>query len=549
MAENQIYLGNPNLKKANVATNFSPEQVKEFVKCSRDPAYFIRNYIRIVSLDEGVIPFNMYDFQEEMVHSFHENRFNIAKLPRQSGKSTIVTSYLLWYVIFNDNVNVAILANKAPTAREMLGRLQLSYENLPKWMQQGIVGWNKGAVELENGSRLLASSTSASAVRGMSFNIIFLDEFAFVPNNIAEQFFASVYPTISSGKNTKVIIISTPHGMNMYYKIWHDAERKKNEYITTDVHWSQVPGRDADWKEQTIANTSEAQFRVEFECEFLGSVDTLISASKLRLMVYEDPITTQNGLDVYEDPQKEHQYTITVDVARGIDGDYSAFTVFDTSTVPYKLVAKYRNNQIKPLLFPDIIHRVAKSYNHAYVLIEVNDVGAQVADILQYDLEYDNLLMAAMRGRAGQVVGQGFSGSKVQLGVKMSSAVKKLGCSNLKGLLEDDKILIQDYDIISELTTFIQKGQSWQAEEGCHDDLAMCLVLFSWLCVQEYFKECHDNDIRLKMYEEQREAIEADMAPFGFIQDGMDDNSFVDDDGERWFTDEYGDRAYMWEYR
>ena len=468
MAENQIYLGNPNLKKANVATNFSPEQVKEFVKCSRDPAYFIRNYIRIVSLDEGVIPFNMYDFQEEMVHSFHENRFNIAKLPRQSGKSTIVTSYLLWYVIFNDNVNVAILANKAPTAREMLGRLQLSYENLPKWMQQGIVGWNKGSVELENGSRLLASSTSASAVRGMSFNIIFLDEFAFVPNNIAEQFFASVYPTISSGKNTKVIIISTPHGMNMYYKIWHDAERKKNEYITTDVHWSQVPGRDADWKEQTIANTSEAQFRVEFECEFLGSVDTLISASKLRLMVYEDPITTQNGLDVYEDPQKEHQYTITVDVARGIDGDYSAFTVFDTSTVPYKLVAKYRNNQIKPLLFPDIIHRVAKSYNHAYVLIEVNDVGAQVADILQYDLEYDNLLMAAMRGRAGQVVGQGFSGSKVQLGVKMSSAVKKLGCSNLKGLLEDDKILIQDYDIISELTTFIQKGQSWQAEEGCH---------------------------------------------------------------------------------
>ena len=549
MAENQIYLGNPNLKKANVATNFSPEQVREFVKCSRDPAYFIRNYIRIVSLDEGVIPFNMYDFQEEMVHSFHENRFNIAKLPRQSGKSTIVTSYLLWYVIFNDNVNVAILANKAPTAREMLGRLQLSYENLPKWMQQGIIGWNKGSVELENGSRLLASSTSASAVRGMSFNIIFLDEFAFVPNNIAEQFFASVYPTISSGKNTKVIIISTPHGMNMYYKIWHDAERKKNEYITTDVHWSQVPGRDADWKEQTIANTSEAQFRVEFECEFLGSVDTLISASKLRLMVYEDPITTQNGLDVYEDPQKEHQYTITVDVARGIDGDYSAFTVFDTSTVPYKLVAKYRNNQIKPLLFPDIIHRVAKSYNHAYVLIEVNDVGAQVADILQYDLEYDNLLMAAMRGRAGQVVGQGFSGSKVQLGVKMSSAVKKLGCSNLKGLLEDDKILIQDYDIISELTTFIQKGQSWQAEEGCHDDLAMCLVLFSWLCVQEYFKECHDNDIRLKMYEEQREAIEADMAPFGFIQDGMDDNSFVDDDGERWFTDEYGDRAYMWEYR
>ena len=532
-----------------IRDSFTPEQVGEFIKCSKNPAYFIRNYIKIVSLDEGVIPFNMYDFQEEMVHSFHENRFNIAKLPRQSGKSTIVTSYLLWYVIFNDNVNVAILANKAPTAREMLGRLQLSYENLPKWMQQGIIGWNKGSVELENGSRLLASSTSASAVRGMSFNIIFLDEFAFVPNNIAEQFFASVYPTISSGKNTKVIIISTPHGMNMYYKIWHDAERKKNEYITTDVHWSQVPGRDAEWKEQTIANTSEAQFRVEFECEFLGSVDTLISASKLRLMVYEDALHSSKGLDIYEDPIKGHSYTMTVDVARGVDGDYSAFCLFDTTEVPYKLVAKYRNNTVKPLLFPDIISQTANAYNHAYVLVEVNDVGAQVADILQYDLEYDNVLMSAMRGRAGQVIGQGFSGGKVQLGVKMSTAVKKVGCSNLKQLIEDDKMLLCDYDIISELTTFIQKGTSWQAEEGCNDDLAMCLVMFAWLAVQPYFKELHDNDVRVQMFEEQREAIEADMAPFGFVDNGMEDTTYVDDDGNVWNADPYGETSFMWEYR
>jgi hypothetical protein len=431
----------------------------------------------------------------------------------------------------------------------MLGRLQLSYENLPKWMQQGIIGWNKGSVELENGSRLLAASTSASAVRGMSFNVIFLDEFAFVPNNIAEQFFSSVYPTISSGKSTKVIIISTPHGMNMFYKLWHDAERGTNEYTHTEVHWSQVPGRDAEWKEQTIRNTSEQQFRVEFECEFLGSVDTLISASKLRMMAYDDPLNANKGLDVYEDPIPEHNYTITVDVARGIDGDYSAFTVFDTTTIPYKLVAKYRNNTIKPLIFPDIIVEVAKGYNEAYILIEVNDVGAQVADIVQYDLEYENLLMAAMRGRAGQVVGQGFSGGKVQLGVKMSTTVKKVGCSNLKGLIEDDKIIINDYDTIAELTTFIQKGQSWQAEEGCHDDLAMCLVMFAWLSVQDYFKELHDNDVRKRMYEEQREAIDADMAPFGFIVDGQEDESFVDEVGDRWHADEYGDRTFMWEYR
>ena len=547
--DKSVYLGNPNLKKANATTNFTPEQVEEFIKCSQDPVYFIKNYIKIVSLDEGVINFNLYDFQEKMVTNFHENRFNIAKLPRQSGKSTVVTAYLLWYVIFTDNVNVAILANKAATAREMLGRLQLSYENLPKWMQQGIIAWNRGSVELENGSRILAASTSASAVRGMSFNVIFLDEFAFVPNNIADQFFSSVYPTISSGKSTKVIIISTPHGMNMYYKLWHDAERGTNEYIPTEVHWSQVPGRDQKWKEQTIRNTSEQQFRVEFECEFLGSVDTLISPSKLRVMAYDDPATSSNGLDVYTQPEKDHNYTMTVDVARGIDGDYSAFTVFDTTTVPYKLVAKYRNNEIKPLLFPDIITETAKAYNHAYVLVEVNDIGGQVADIIQYDLEYDNLLMAAMRGRAGQVVGQGFSGGKVQLGVKMSTAVKKVGCSNLKQLIEADKLLLSDYDIIAELTTFIQKGQSWQAEEGCHDDLAMCLVMFSWLAVQDYFKELHDNDIRARMYQEQREAIEADMAPFGFMDDGLQETSFVDPEGQVWHTDEYGDRSFMWEYR
>jgi len=553
MTDQNQYLGNPNLKKANVAQSFTPDEVKEYIKCSKDPVYFIQKYIRIVSLDKGLIPFEMYDFQVDMTRKFHAERFNIAKLPRQSGKSTIVTSYLLWYVLFNDNVNVAILANKAATAREMLGRLQLSYENLPKWLQQGINQWNRGSLELENGSKILAASTSASAVRGMSFNVIFLDEFAFIPNHIADQFFSSVYPTISSGKSTKVIIISTPHGMNMFYKLWHDAERGKNEYTTTEVHWSEVPGRDAAWKEQTIKNTSEEQFRVEFECEFLGSVDTLISASKLRTMVYDEPITRNKGLDVFTEPEPEHQYVITVDVARGVTKDYSAFTVIDTTTIPYKMVAKYRNNTIKPLLFPNIIHQVATAYNHAFVLCEVNDIGGQVADILQFDLEYDNLLMCAMRGRAGQVVGQGFSGNKTQMGVKMSTTVKKTGCANMKQLIEDDKLILTDYDVISELTTFIQKGQAWEAEDGCNDDLAMCLVMFSWLATSDYFRELHDNDVRARMYMEQKEQIEADMAPFGFISDGLDDETFVDPEGQVWSNaesvGEYGDMSYMWDYR
>ena len=555
MAQNEIYLGNPNLKRANIAQNFTDEQVEEFIKCSQNPVYFITNYIKIISLDKGLVPFDLYDFQSDMVEKFHENRFNIAKLPRQSGKSTVVTAYLLWYTLFNDNVNVAILANKAATAREMLQRLQLSYENLPNWMQQGVVNWNRGSLELENGSKIMAASTSASAVRGMSFNIIFLDEFAFIPTHIADEFFSSVYPTISSGKSTKVIIISTPKGMNMFYKLWHDAEKGKNEYTTTEVHWSQVPGRDAEWKEQTIKNTSEEQFNQEFECEFLGSVNTLITSSKLKILAYDDPLTSSAGLDIFEEPIEGHDYVCTVDVARGITKDYSAFTIIDTTEIPYKLVAKYRNNKIKPLLFPNIIHQVCTQYNHAYTLVEVNDIGGQVADILQFDLEYDNLLMCSMRGRAGQVVGQGFSGSKVQLGVKMSTTVKKTGCANMKQLIEDDKLVFTDFDIITELTTFIQKGQAWEAEEGCNDDLAMCLVIFSWLATTDYFRELHDSDVRARMYQEQKDAIEADMAPFGFVSDGLEDETFVDEEGDRWEsnrdwnTDEYGDRSYMWDYR
>ena len=547
MSEN--YLGNPLLKKANTAIEWTEEMMMEFLRCKEDPVYFAQNHVKIVSLDEGLTQFQPYDFQEKLINNFHENRFNICKMPRQTGKSTTVVSYLLHYAVFNDSVNIGILANKAATARELLGRLQTAYENLPKWMQQGILNWNKGSIELENGSKILAASTSASAVRGMSFNILFLDEFAFVPNHVADSFFASVYPTITSGKSTKVIIVSTPHGMNHFYRMWHDAERKLNEYVPTDVHWSEVPGRDSKWKETTIANTSEQQFKVEFECEFLGSVDTLIAPSKLKSLVYENPKKKNAGLDIYQDPVKDHDYIITVDVARGVGEDYSAFIVADITEFPHKIVAKYRNNEIKPMMFPNIIYEIAKSYNSAYILCEVNDIGDQVASIIQYDLEYQNLLMCSMRGRAGQIVGQGFSGKKTQLGLKMSKTVKKVGSLNLKTLVEENKLLFCDYEIISELTTFISKKNSFEAEEGCNDDLAMCLVIYAWLVAQDYFKELTDQDVRKKLYEEQKNQIEQDMAPFGFLNDGItEESSFVDSHGDRWYTDEYGDMAHMWDY-
>ena len=531
------YLGNPNLKKANVAQEWTKEEVEEYTKCMKDPLYFIQTYIKIISLDEGLIPFTLYDFQKEMVGTFHNNRFTICKLPRQSGKSTTIIAYLMHYILFNPMVSVAILANKAATARDLLGRLQLAYENLPKWLQQGVMTWNKGSLELENGSKILASSTSASAVRGGSYNIIFLDEFAYVPVNVAEQFFSSVYPTISSGKTTKVVIVSTPHGMNMFYKLWSDAENKINSYIPIEVHWSEIPGRDEEWKTETIKNTSQSQFNTEFECEFLGSIDTLISPHKLRTMAFKNPRQSNAGLDLYENPQEGRTYMLTADVSRGTKNDYSAFIVFDVSEMPYRIVAKFRDNEIKPLIFPSKIHDVAKAYNKAFVLIEINDIGEQVATTMQFDLEYDNLIMSSMRGRAGQILGGGFSGGRAQLGVRTTKAVKRIGCSNLKQIIEDDKLIIEDLDMISELSTFIIKGSSFQADEGCTDDLVACLFMFAWTTDQTYFKELTDMDIRSTMMKEQQDALEQDMAPFGFIVTGLEDENIgevIDEYGTRW---------------
>jgi len=531
------YLGNPNLKRANVTQEWTKEELVEYQKCMDNPLHFIENYVKIVSLDEGLVPFKMYSFQKEMVGTFHNNRFTICKLPRQSGKSTTMISYILHYALFNPSVNIAILANKAATARDLLSRLQLAYEHLPKWLQQGVMSWNKGSLELENGSKILASSTSASAVRGGSYNIIFLDEFAYVPSNVAEQFFSSVYPTISSGKTTKVMIVSTPHGMNMFYKLWTDAENQRNTYIPIEVHWSEVPGRDEEWKKETIKNTSEQQFNTEFECQFLGSIDTLISPNKLRTLAYKRPLQSNAGLDVYEQPKEGNTYLLTADVSRGVSNDYSAYIVFDVSQVPYRIVAKYRDNEVKPLLFPQKIHQVAKAYNTAFVLVEVNDIGEQVANSMHYDMEYDNMIMASMRGRAGQILGGGFSGGRAQLGVRTTKAVKKIGCSNLKQLIEDNKLIVEDYDAISELSTFIVKGSSFEADDGCNDDLVACMFIFGWCTDQMYFKELTNNDIREQMYRENQDQLEQDMAPFGFMINGLEDDNIgeiVDEYGTRW---------------
>ena len=513
------------------------------MECKENPEHFIENYVKIVHVDRGLVPFEVYDYQRDMIRKFNDNRFVICKMPRQTGKSTTIISFLLHYILFNDSVNVAILANKGAVARELLSRLQLAYENLPKWLQQGAVTWNKGNIEVENGSKVIAAATSSSAVRGSSFNIIFLDEFAHVPQNIAEQFFTSVYPTISSGESTKVLIVSTPLGMNMFYKMWIESIEKRNDYVPIEVSWSEMPGRDEKWKQETIRNTSEVQFTQEFECEFVGSTYTLIAPSKLRTLVFKTPIHSNNNLDVYEEPIINHTYALVADTAQGKGLDYSAFNVFDVSGMPYKQVATFRDNTISPMLYPNIIFNVGNKYNQAHVLIEVNDIGSQVADTLHYDLEYENIMIITMRGRAGQQIGGGFA-KNIQLGLRTSKQIKRIGCATLKDLIEQDQLLISDFETIRELTTFALTNNTYQAEEGSHDDLAMTLVIFGWLVQQRYFKELTNMDIRKKMWEEQMETLEQDMLPFGIIDDGQEEETFKDNEGTVWTVDDETRRLY-----
>ena len=523
------YRDNPLLKKSGVKVEYTQEQVDEYIKCAKDPIYFAENYVTIVNVDVGLMKFKMWDFQKKMIDTYHKNRFSITKCPRQVGKTTTSVAYLLWLTLFTDTQNVAVLANKGSLARDILGKYQLAYENLPMWLQQGVVTWNKGNVELENGSKIIAASTSSSAIRGGAFNLVFLDEFAFVPNNIAEEFFNSVYPVISSGKTTKIIIVSTPNGMNLFYKLWMDAINKKNNYKTFEIHWSMVPGRDEAWKEETIRNTSERQFRQEFETEFLGSSNTLISGYKLQQLVYSDPLVTHDMMKIYEHPVKEgnvnakdHLYCITVDVSEGRNLDSSAFSVIDISQTPYKQVATYNSSSISPILFPTVIYNAARMYNDAYVLVEINN-NPQIADSLHADFEYENLWKIFTGNKKPQQLSAGFARG-IQMGLKMSPQVKAIGCSNLKTLIEGDKLVIQDFDTYSELTTFEQQKNSFKAAEGANDDLVMTLVIFAWAATQKYFKEIVNHDIRKQIQLESMNQVDDETLPAPIIEDGLEHN-------------------------
>lgn len=536
MESESSYHGNPNLKTIGHQHQFTAEEIQEIVKCQQDPIYFIENYCHIVSLDKGLIKFQLYDCQKKKVEVILNNRKVVLMEGRQQGKTITAAACILWYTLFQESKTVAILANKGSAAREVLDRYQIMYEHLPIWMQQGVRTWNKGNVELENGSKVFTAATTASGIRGKSVNWLYIDEAAIIPNNVAEQFFASVYPTISAGTTTKILLTSTPLGYNHFWKFWNEAEKGTNGFVSHFIPYWEIPGRDELWAEEQLRTLGELKFNQEVLCEFLGSSNTLINGRTLAQMSSMDPVFQNDmGLMLYEEPQKDRIYVIIVDVARGVGGDNSAFTLIDITEIPYKLIGKFKNNTIAPMLFPNVIHKTAKDYNNALILVETNDIGGQIADILYADLEYENIL-STIKENNQTYISPGFSKSTT-LGVRTTKSVKRQGCFAIKSLLEEKKLNIFDADTIHEFSTFIERNGSYMADEGYHDDLVMTLVLFGWLTTNQYFRELTDVNVRERVYKQQMLQIEDELTPFGFVDNGIEENMFVADNIV-WSTDQ-----------
>jgi len=525
MIENfQGYRGSTTLKRPNTPVNWTPELIQAYVEASQDPIAFGEKYMQIVHVDRGRETITLYDYQKEIILTALENRYTVAECARQSGKTTALTVMVLWYVLFNQNKTVAILANKAETAREILGRIKMAYEHLPKWLQQGVVEWNKGSVAFENGSRILAAATTSSNIRGYSINLLLIDEAAFIEG--WEEFFTSVFPTITSGMTTKVVLVSTVNGLNHFYQITHLARQGKNNYKLISVDWRRVPGRDEKWRQDTLAalNFNEEKFAQEFENRYLGSGNTLIAGWKLAEMgTGVVPLATGEGIKMYARPERDHQYMITVDVSRGKMLDYSVAQVIDITQAPYKQVMIYRSNAITPGDFAEVINRIGRMYNEAPVLVEINDLGEQTSDTLFYEYEYPNVLFTE-GGNNRKKITYSYTAGKTDRGIRTTLPNKQTGCSMLKLLVEQGQLEVVDFATIQELSTFARKGEgpraSYEASEGHHDDTVMPLVIFGWLTTTNFFKGLTDSNMIMKLKEVTAEAMDESMLPFGFVDTG-----------------------------
>ena len=543
MPEDRGYLGNPLLKRKGTNFRWTEKRIKEFVKCSKDPIYFAENYIKIVHVDKGLIPIDMYDYQKTIAQLITDNRRVAVVTSRQAGKTTTAVAVILHYILFNEHKLVALLANKGDSAREILDRIKIAYEALPKWLQQGVIEWNKGSVEFENGSKIIAAATSSSAIRGKSVSFLYIDETAFVEN--WDEFFAAVLPTISSGKTTKILLTSTPNGLNHFYKTCVGAKEETNGYKYVEVPWTDVPGRDEAWKQETLASMDfdNQKFAQEYECAWLGSSNTLIEGHKLKSLIPRTPIKDNGKLLQYEEPKEGGQYAMAVDVSRGKGLDYSAFQIIDISQMPYKQVCVYRDNFITPVEYTEIVFRTAQLYNACPVLIEVNDIGGQVSDMLHYEYEYDNILYTETAGRSGRRISGGFS-KGADRGIRTTKTVKSVGCSILKLLIEQDQLILNDHQTIFELSRFSRKGNSYEAESGVHDDTVMCLVLFAWLSDQTYFKDITDINTLSRLRERSEEELMEDLLPFGIQDDGVEQMEIIETVKHDWLIDGEEDRFF-----
>jgi hypothetical protein len=491
--------------------------MQEYIKCAKSAEYFTETYMKIVHVDKGLVPFDLYEYQKDILNSVVDNRNTLAVCSRQSGKTSAMTAFVLWYILFNEQKDVAILANRGKTAMEILGRIQNAYQSLPKWLQQGVVEWNKGSFVLENGSRVIADSTASDSIRGYSFSTIIIDEAAHIDG--WDDFYSSVYPTISSGDTTKLVLISTPNGLNHFYKFYKNAEEGKNDFKVIEVPWQRVPGRGEEWRQKTLEamNYDQEKFNQEFCNEWLGSSGTLIAGWKLKELTGINPIHERGGLSMYEAPLPGRVYVSTVDVSRGKGLDYSAFQIFDVTEMPYRQVCVFRSNMITPADFATYLASCLRNYNQATVLVEINDIGEQVSYSLLYDHEYEGVLCTESAGgsRGKRVSAWAKTGS--DLGIRTTELVKSVGCSMLKLLVEQNQLIIHDYNTIGELSTFSKKGKTYAAEPGCHDDLAMNLVIFGWLASQAYFKSLTDINTVNRLRDLTSDEIADQLIPFGFI--------------------------------
>lgn len=655
---------NPKLKKAYKSNEFTPFEIDEIRKCLADPYYFITTYYHVRTPDGDDLVFQPYEYQEKMLRAMIDHRRVICKMPRQSGKSTIVVAFLLFMVVFNVNQQVLLLSKDEASAKDLLRRFKFAFERLPIWLQVGVATNDVTRMEFDNGSSIQVSGTTLSAGRGLSpsclvgsskitlrdkesgeiiettmeglrerltsqdtenetyqvltdegfkdfsglheipsrevitltfddgtsltctedhviytsvgkleayklkigdecisdsnnkvissihkcnskynvydllnvtdvnrfyannilvSNCVFLDEFAFISGTVAPEFLQSVYPTISAGQRTKVIMVSTPRGMNHFYRLWDDAVKDKNGFVPIDVHWSEHPDRDERWAQEQKRVLGEDGFAQEYGCEFLGSSDTLISSSILRTLVSQEPILCVDGFHVFEMPQAGRRYVITADVSEGIGCDFSAASVFDVTEKPYRQVARYYDNRVSVVDYPNVLYSIGGRYNNAFILIEIGGgslgVGDQVASVLRYDLEYENLFVTSESGRGFQKQAQELTfgaGPGKKIGLKTTKATKRRGCVNLKDLVEQYTLIVSDRDTIRELTNFVKVNDTFEATEGEHDDLVMTLVLFGWLVKQENFEAITDTTI-------QRTMMETAMLPFPVMIDGTED--------------------------